>query len=122
MARIVIALHAAPAADTPAQHRSLLAYQYAQAALVSGHQIDMVFFYSDAVLHAAKRQNSGAAHQAVSQWQLLASQHNVPLVICNTVAEVDHQMTTEDLVSPFQNGGLTEFSMAAAAADHVIQF
>lgn len=122
MARIVIALHAAPAADTPAQYRSLLAYQYAQAALVSGHQIDMVFFYSDAVLHAANADTSIEAQQVVAQWQQLATQHNVPLVICNTVAEVDHQMTTDNLVSPFQNGGLTEFSMAAAAADHVIQF
>lgn len=122
MARIVIALHAAPAADIPAHYRSLLAYQYAQAALVSGHQIDMVFFYSDAVLHAAKQENSKLAQQAIANWQTLSTENHIPLVICNTVAEVDHQMDTENLIVPFENGGLSEFAMAAAAADHVIQF
>lgn len=122
MARIVIALHAAPTAENPAHYRSLLAYQYAQAALVSGHQIDMVFFYSDAVLHAAKHQNSTLAQQTISNWQTLSTEKNIPLVICNTVAEVEHHMDTENLIAPFKNGGLSEFAMAAAAADQVIQF
>lgn len=118
MARIVLALHAAPAADVPAHNRSLLAYHYAQAALVSGHHIDMVFFYSAAVLHAQQPAES----DAVTLWQTFAHEHNIPLVICNTVAETTYNMGVDELVAPFQNGGLSEFSMAAAAADHVIQF
>ncbi|WP_164876782.1 DsrE family protein [Pseudidiomarina gelatinasegens] len=118
MARIVIALHAAPAASVPAQSRSLLAYHYAQAALVSGHHIDMVFFYSAAVMHAQQP----AETETVALWQALAHEHNIPLVICNTVAETTYNMNVDELVAPFQNGGLSEFSMAAAATDHVIQF
>lgn len=117
MARLVLALHAAPTAPAPAQNRSLLAFKYAQAALVSGHQIDMIFFYADAVLHAQPDIQS----PLVNGWVQLAQQHDIPLVICNTVAEQQFSMATEALVAPFQNGGLTEFAMAAAAADRVVQ-
>lgn len=117
MARLVLVLHAAPAALAPAHNRSLLALKYAQAALVSGHQIDMIFFYGDAVLHARKP----TAAAVVSDWQQLASAHGIPLVICNTVAEQRFSLDTDQLLVPFQNGGLTEFAMAAAAADHVVQ-
>ena len=117
MARIVLALHAAPAATAPAHNRSLLAYNYAQAALVSGHQIDMIFFYADAVLHA----KSPLEHAIVEQWTSLAQAHDIPLVVCNTVAEQQFDLAADMLVEPFQNGGLTEFAMAAAAADQVVQ-
>ncbi|CUA82708.1 DsrE family protein [Pseudidiomarina woesei] len=117
MARLVLALHAAPAAPAPAQNRSLLAFKYAQAALVSGHQIDMIFFYADAVLHAS----TSTQTELINNWLQLSQQHNIPLVICNTVAEQRYSMTTDTLVPPFQNGGLTEFAMAAAAADRVVQ-
>lgn len=117
MARIVLALHAAPAATGPAQNRSLLAYKYAQAALVSGHQIDMIFFYADAVLHA----KYPCEHAIVEQWVSLAQAHAIPMVVCNTVAEQQFNLTASTLLTPFQNGGLTEFAMAAAAADHVVQ-
>jgi len=118
VARLVLALHADPSASAPAQHRSLLAYHYAQAALVSGHQIDMVFFYSAGVLHAHSAQSA----EVITLWQQLAEQHAIPLVICNTVAENDYNLASSALRVPFQAGGLTEFSMAAAAADHVVQF
>ena len=117
MARLVLVLHAAPAAPAPAQNRSLLAFKYAQAALVSGHQIDMVFFYADAVLHAFTSNETAL----VDDWVQLSQQHDIPLVICNTVAEQRYSMATDALIPPFQNGGLTEFAMAAAAADRVVQ-
>lgn len=121
MATLVLALHAAPAADAPAHYRSLLAYHYAQAALVSGHRIEMIFFYGEAVLHAAAPESPEAA-TLIEQWQHLAQQHQIPLVVCPTYAETHYQLDTEQLPPPFTAGGLTEFSQAVARVDRVIQF
>ena len=116
MAHIVLVLHAAPAACSTTQNRSLLALNYAQAAINAGHRIDMVFFYSEAVQHATH------SEVASTLWRDFSKQHKIPLVICNTIAELDYQLEPDDIVQPFQSGGLTEFAMASANADHVIQF
>ncbi len=121
MANLVLALHAAPAANAPAQYRSLLAYHYAQAALVSGHRVSMIFFYGAAISHAAPP-TSPAAATIIEQWQRLAQQHHIPLVVCQTLAESMYQLDIDHLPDAFTAGGLTEFAQAVARADHLIQF
>ncbi len=77
----------------------------------------MVFFYQAAVLHG------GADSSSLSQaWQQFAEAHQIPLVLCTTVAENEYGITDDNRNQAYSSGGLSEFSMAAAHADHVIQF
>lgn len=115
MTDIVLSVHSAP--DEP---RSLLAFHYAQAALALGHQIKQVFFYEAGVLHG--QQTHTQLSKVAADWLNLAQQHNIPLVLCATVVEQDYQLEESDLHSGFAMGGLTEFSMAAAQAERVMQF
>lgn len=115
MTDIVLSVHSAP--DEP---RSLLAYHYAQAALALGHRITQVFFYEAGVLHG--RLQSAQLHPRAADWLQLAQQHNFPLVLCATVVEHDYQLTENDLHQGYALGGLTEFSMAAAKSERVMQF
>ncbi|WP_157981075.1 DsrE family protein [Pseudidiomarina insulisalsae] len=115
MTDIVLSVHSAP------EHsRSLLAYHYAQAALALGHRIRQVFFYQSGVLHG--RLQSGQVAPVAADWLRLGEQHGFPLILCATVVEQDFQLSAEALHSGFALGGLTEFSMAAAQAERVLQF
>ena len=115
MTDIVLSVHSAP--DEP---RSLLAFHYAQAALALGHRIQQVFFYEAGVLHGRLADQQLAPIAA--EWQMLAKQHDLSLVLCATVVEQDYQLSESELHQDFALGGLTEFSMAAAQAERVMQF
>jgi tRNA 2-thiouridine synthesizing protein D len=112
---IVLSVHSAP--DEP---RSLLAFHYAQAALMLGHRIQHVFFYEAGVLHG--QQQGSQVSPVAAEWLKLATQHSIPLVLCATVVEQDYQLSEAELHDGFALGGLTEFSMAAAKAERVMQF
>ncbi len=118
MAKLVIALHSHPS-DSPDHHtRSLLAFRYAQAAVACGHQISMLFCYQQAVRLAALHH----PHPHADRWQQWAAQHAIPLVVCNTIAENEFGLSTEQLQAGFSVGGLTEFAHAVAEADQLVQF
>ncbi|MDN7137868.1 DsrE family protein [Pseudidiomarina sp. 1ASP75-14] len=122
MTDIVISVHAAPittVATTSA--RSLLAFHYAQAALALGHRIHHVFFYQAGVLHA-QLQEDGTLTPVAADWVRLSQQHGFPLVVCSTMVENDYQLQPEQLHQAYELGGLTEFSMATAKAERVVQF
>ncbi|MGQ4275866.1 DsrE family protein [Pseudidiomarina sp. E22-M8] len=122
MTDLVISVHAAPiTAAATISTRSLLALKYAQAALALGHTLKHVFFYQDGVLHAKLNQDQQLTPVA-AEWVLLSQKHGFPLVACSTVIENDYQLTPAQLHAAYQLGGLTEFSMAAAQAERVVQF
>lgn len=118
MARLVLALHSFDDSASSPSNRSLLAYHYAQAAVASGHQIEMVFFYQSGVRFGAV----GEDHPLTDMWLELSATYNIPLVICATVAETEYSIGEATLRSGFHNGGLTEFAQATALADQVVQF
>ncbi|KFZ31888.1 hypothetical protein IDSA_04200 [Pseudidiomarina salinarum] len=118
MARLVLALHSFDDSASSPSYRSLLAYHYAQAAVASGHQIDMVFFYQSGVRFGGADEK----HPLTDKWLELSAHHNIPLVLCATVAETEYSIGEETLRPGFHNGGLTEFAQATALADQVVQF
>lgn len=118
MAKLVIALHSHPSDSPNHTTRSLLAFQYAQAAVACGHHISLVFCYQQAVRLADPNQ----PHPHALQWQQWATEQAIPLVVCSTVAEQDFTLLTDKLLPGFSAGGLTEFAQAVAEADQLVQF
>ncbi len=118
MAKLVIALHSHPSDSSDHNTRSLLAFQYAQAAVACGHQISMVFCYQQ----AARLADPNHPHPHAQQWQQWATEQTIPLVVCSTVAEQDFGLASEQLHAGYSGGGLTEFAQAVAEADHLVQF
>lgn len=122
MTDLVISVHAAPLdAAAKTSSRSLLAFRYAQAALALGHRLRHVFFYQAGVLHA-QLQDGQPLSPIAAEWVRLSQQHDFSLVVCSTVLENDYQLEPAQLHSAYELGGLTEFSMATAQAERVVQF
>ncbi|RUO41048.1 sulfurtransferase TusD [Pseudidiomarina aestuarii] len=122
MAALVLALHQSLDEGVPLQQSSLLAYHYAQAALLSGHQILQVFFYQDAVQLARCDLHDPLLKTTQQLWQQLAQQHDFDLVYCATIAEREFGLQREDIAVGFIGAGVTEFAQAAARANRVLQF
>lgn len=118
MAKLVIALHSHPGDSPEHETRSLLAFQYAQAAVASGHHISMLFCYQQAVRLADPQH----PHPHAEIWQQWAKAQAIPLRVCSTVAEQDFGLALEQLHAGFSAGGLTEFAQAVAEADQLVQF
>ena len=118
MAQLVIALHCHPSDSSDHEIRSLLAFQYAQAAVACGHQINMLFYYQQAVRLA----DPNHPHPHALRWQQWAIEQRIPLVVCSSVAENEFALAVDQLQTGFAAGGLTEFAAAVAAADKLVQF
>lgn len=118
MAQLVIALHSHPSDSSDHEIRSLLAFQYAQAAVACGHRITMLFCYQQAVRLA----DPNHPHPHALRWQQWAIEHRIPLVVCSSVAENEFALAVDQLQAGFAAGGLTEFAAAVAAADRLVQF
>jgi tRNA 2-thiouridine synthesizing protein D len=113
---LVLSVHVAP--DHP---RSLLALNFAQAALISGQRIRQIFFYQEGILHA-QLDTESQLHPSAEAWLRFAQQHSLPLVICSTVVEQDFDLTAAQLHPGYSLGGLTEFSSAVAQCERLVQF
>jgi tRNA 2-thiouridine synthesizing protein D len=102
------------------QHSLLSLSRFAHAATQSGHTIDCIFLYQDAVSHASSYLQLPSDELDVkATWQLLADL-NIPLLLCVTAAEkraIDVSNT-----APFKVAGLAEFAMLSAKADKWVQF
>lgn len=75
--------------EGPYQHQaSDTAYQFTKAALEKGHEVFRVFFYHDGVNNATRL---GVPPQddrnITTQWQALAKQYNLDLVVCIAAAQ-----------------------------------
>ncbi|WP_404402814.1 DsrE family protein [Idiomarina seosinensis] len=94
------------------------ALRFAGQAVRAGHELNCVFFYRQSVDHA--RNNLNANGKALQQqWQSFSQQHQVPLIVCHTVAE---RLDINDFAEGFEDSGLTALVAAMAEADRTLQF
>ncbi|MCO7254579.1 sulfurtransferase complex subunit TusD [Dickeya oryzae] len=109
------------------------AFQFAQALLAQGHQLQSVFFYREGVLNA--NQLTAPANDEfdlVRAWQQLASSHKVELNVCVAAAlrrgvtdatqSAQLQLSGANLQPGFTLSGLGELSQSVLRCDRVVQF
>lgn len=118
----------------PHSNLTTTAIEYIHCALKAEVQIIGVFFYQDGVLNASKYLSIASdEYQALTHWQKLHNEYNLPLHVCVTAAEkrgLSEELTTEALPSSiFSNiseafilSGLGELVELSAHADRVVQF
>ncbi|MEX1222540.1 MAG: sulfurtransferase complex subunit TusD [Idiomarina sp.] len=110
--------------QSPQLGHSYHALRYARAAIANGHQLQQIFFYQAGVLHALASQHNA---QHTADWIAFSHTHQVPLVVCHTVAELYGIHAAVDggqsnLNPAFDAAGLTEFLVAINQSDKVVQF
>lgn len=123
MVNVVIMQHASP--DDYATSKAALVT--AQGLVDSGAKVLQIFFYGPGVLYASRHLSFPSGVQnAQQQWREFAVTHDIPLVVCSTVA---NQYGIEPSAPPagslavgFSSGGLTEFMEAISHADTLLQF
>ncbi|WP_127959717.1 sulfurtransferase complex subunit TusD [Serratia microhaemolytica] len=109
------------------------AWQFAQALLAAGHQIEHVFFYREGVSNANQLTAPASDEfDLVRAWLTLAQQHNVQLSVCVAAAlrrgVVDQQQASElkllsaNLQPGFTLSGLGALAEAALSCDRLVQF
>ncbi len=120
--------------EGPYTHQSSdTAWQFAKAALESGHEIFRVFFYHDGV-------NNGTRFTAppqddrhiVNRWSELAEEYGLDLVVCVAAAQrrgiIDadeakrHGKDGDNIAVGFRISGLGQLIEAGIEADRLLQF
>jgi len=127
--KATIVVYSAPITSRAPFH----ALEFARAWLAAGHQIERVFFYADAVLtgaaSAAPPRDEFDAHQ---QWELLACEHDLDLVVCiaaalrrgviNNDEAKRFQRPAYNLGNAYRLGGLGELVEATLMSDRTVSF
>lgn len=109
------------------------AYQFAQALLAEGHQLESVFFYREGVLNASSLTSPASDEFDLTRaWQKLRQEHNVALNICVAAALrrgiADAQeaknlgLPAANLAEGFQLSGLGALAEAALSSERMVQF
>ena len=109
------------------------AYQFAQALLSEGHQLESVFFYREGVYNANQLTSPASDEfDLVRAWQALHHQHGVALHICVAAAlrrGVMDESEARQLNLPAYNlqpgftlSGLGQLAQAALTAERMVQF
>jgi tRNA 2-thiouridine synthesizing protein D len=97
---------------------------FARTAVQSGHQIDHVFLYQDAVYCVALHIDLPADEPDISaELANFCQQHNIPLLFCVTAAE--KRGVISDSLPPrpgYIAAGLAEFAMRQTSIDKLVQF
>jgi len=109
----------------PYSNLSVTALDYIEAALKLKVDLIGVFFYQDGVLHAnANIQIANDEFQALSHWQRLHQEYNLPLHLCITAAETRGMSDEHDksIHSIFTVSGLGELVELSTKADRMVQF
>jgi tRNA 2-thiouridine synthesizing protein D len=120
--------------EGPYQHQSSdSAYQFAKAALDSGHEISRVFFYHDGV-------NNGTSfavppqddRNITEQWSKLAKEHEIDMVLCIAAAQrrgiMDadeskrHGKGANNVAEGFRISGLGQLIEAGIESDRLVVF
>lgn len=109
----------------PYSNLSVTAINYIETALNSGIELIGVFFYQDGVMHANTQvQIASDEFQALSCWQRIHANFNLPLHLCITAAEKrglsDEQPQNIDTI--FTVSGLGELVELSSKADRMVQF
>lgn len=129
MQRISVLITSSP----EAMSACLEALDYCRSVLARGMTINQVFFYQAGVLHA-----NGLVDASVTEvnftkaWRELASDHNLPLLVCVGAASkrgiVDQKQAEQiglahyNVVAPFKQVGLGEFFTVLHDSDKLVQF
>ncbi|GAB2913386.1 sulfurtransferase complex subunit TusD [Rheinheimera gaetbuli] len=100
------------------------ALQFARAVLLTGHSIDHIFLYHDAVLQAAANIDLPADEPDLSaELADFCQKQQIPLLFCITAAEkrgvVSAKMPAR---SGYTGAGLAEFAMRQSKIDRLVQF
>lgn len=109
------------------------ALHFANAAVHSRHSIQRIFFYQDAVLVAAINQTLPQGQISLcQQWQNLAREHSLPLMVCianalrrgivDSTEQQRYELPAPTLSDGFELAGLGEMAQALNDSDRVIQF
>lgn len=112
---------------------SYSALQFCQAALQAGHVISQVFFYQDGVFNGSGLTIPLADEfDTVSQWQQLAEQHKIDLIVCVSAAErrgvinqqqaLENGLNSGNLHTSFKVAGLGELHAASLESDRTVSF
>jgi tRNA 2-thiouridine synthesizing protein D len=128
MARFAIQINSAPWTNQSGE----TAYQFINAALSMGHQIERVFFYYDGTYNALRWEREEPAPCGASRWSKLAASHGIDLVVCISAAQrrgvvSDQAVITEQTQNTtnsegFRIGGLGLWIDACLKADRVLVF
>lgn len=124
-----IAIYGGPYSDQSA-HSAL---HFAKAALLRNHSIQRVFFYHDGVYNSSVLVSPPQDETNVStQWQDLAKDHNIELVVCIAAAVRRGLMdekeakrygkSTHNLADGFTLSGLGQLIDAGMTCDRLITF
>ena len=109
------------------------AYRFALALLENGHTLHRVFFYQDGV-HTASALSTPPQDEIhfTQNWQALAQQHKIDLVVCiaaalkrgllNQQEASRYDKTTFNLAEGFEISGLGQLVDAAVMSDRLITF
>ena len=98
------------------------AWQFAQAALQRGHEIQRVFFYHDGVNNATRlTEPPQDDRHIVNRWSALAAQHKVDLVVC-VAAALRRGIKDEVLAPGFRISGLGQLVDSGIKADRIVVF
>ena len=120
--------------EGPYQHQaSDTAYQFATAAIASGHQVDRVFFYHDGVNNGTRLTTPPQDDRnVVERWSALAADHGVDLVVCVAAAQrrglVDpdeakrHGKDADNIAPGFRISGLGQLIESAIECDRLVTF
>ena len=112
---------------------SLSALQYTKAALIAGHEIQRVFFYHNGVHTGSQLHTPQQDEVNVQQeWEKLANEHNLDLVICIAAALKRGNLNKEEanrydkaqfnIDAPFELSGLGQLLDAQINSDQLITF
>lgn len=97
---------------------------FAKTAVNSGHCIEHIFLYQDAVYNAAAHIDLPADEPDLSaELAHFCLQYNIPLLFCITAAE-KRGVVSDKLVARagYTSAGLAEFAMRQSAIDKLVQF
>lgn len=97
---------------------------FANTALHSGHEIDHLFLYQDAVYCVAAHTDLPADEpDLTSELAQFCQQHGIALLFCITAAEKRGVVSNEQPAKAgFTAAGLAEFAMRQASIDKLVQF
>lgn len=97
---------------------------FAKAAINSGHAIDHIFLYQDAVYSVAANTDLPADEPDLSTaLAQFCQQHQIDLLFCVTAAEKRGVISaTQPAKSGYVAAGLAEFAMRQANIDKLVQF
>jgi tRNA 2-thiouridine synthesizing protein D len=117
----------------PHQENAWQALQFCRAALAGGHEVPRVFFYGDGAVHgnALLLPPQDEAH-VTRDWQRLAGEHGIELVVCIAAAlkrgvmDADtaqrEEKSVANLAPGFVISGLGQLAEVMIEADRLVSF